>query len=228
MGVIGPNGAGKSTLFHLITGHLRPDAGHVVALDTDVTTMPPDQRARLGLAIAFQAVRLFRGMTVLENVMVGAHAWTHAGFIPAFLRLPTQQREESAIAAAAETALQRVGLESEAHRLAEELPVGQQRAVQVARALCGKPKLLLLDEPASGLRAAERERLASLLEELRREGLAMLLIEHDVAFVTRLAQRVTVMDRGKVIAEGAPAQIRTDPAVVGAYLGQERSRARSN
>src|ERR1700737_1696311 len=163
-------------------------------------------------------------MTVLENVMVGGHAWTHHGFVSAFLRLPDQRREEHAIYAEASQALRRVGLEEASDRLAESLPIGQQRAVQIARALCGRPNLLLLDEPASGLRAAERERLAHLLETLRAEGLSMLLVEHDVAFVTRLASRITVMDRGRVIAEGAPAEIRRDPLVIGAYLGQERER----
>ena len=223
--VIGPNGAGKSTLFHLITGHLRPDTGRVVLQGRDVSGLPPERRARLGMAIAFQAVRLFRGMTVLENVMVGGHAWTHHGFVSAFLRLPNHRREESAISSEAMRALGLVGLAEHADVLAESLPLGLQRAVQVARALCSRPKVLLLDEPASGLRGAERERLAALLENLRGEGLSMLLVEHDVAFVTRLASRITVMDRGRVIAEGSPDEVRRDPLVIGAYLGQERKRA---
>ena len=221
-GIIGPNGAGKTTLFHLITGHLRPNAGRVVLQGQDVTRLPPDQRARHGIAIAFQSVRLFRHMTVLENVMVGAHAWTRHGFWEAFLRLPRHRREEREIRERAEAVLMRVGLEREADRAAELLPIGQQRVMQVARALCGAPRLLLLDEPASGLRAGERERLAGLIDDLRGEGMSMLLIEHDVAFVTRLAERVTVVDRGRVIAEGTPGEIRGDPRVISAYLGQAR------
>lgn len=226
-GVIGPNGAGKSTLFHLITGHLRPNSGRVVFAGRDITRLTPDRRARLGIAIAFQAVRLFRGMSVLENVMVGAHAWTGHGFWEASLRLPRHRREERAILRRAGWALERVGLAAEAPRLAESLPIGQQRAVQIARALCGEPRLLLLDEPASGLRAAERQRLGQLLRDLQHEGLSMLLVEHDVAFVTQLAGRITVLDRGLVIAEGSPQDIRQDPAVISAYLGQERERAAS-
>jgi branched-chain amino acid transport system ATP-binding protein len=225
VGVIGPNGAGKSTLFHLISGHLRPDAGTVLLRGQDITGLPPDGRARLGMAIAFQAVRLFRGMTVLDNVMVGGHAWTRHGFLSAFLRLPDHQVEERAIEAEARRVLQLVGLEREALTAAESLPLGLQRAVQIARALCGRPSLLLLDEPASGLRGAERERLAHLIETLGSEGLSMLLVEHDVAFVSRLAGRITVMDGGRVIAEGTPEEIRRDALVIGAYLGQERDRA---
>ncbi len=222
LGVIGPNGAGKSTLFHLISGHLRPDTGTLHFAGRDITRLPPQERARLGIAIAFQAVRLFRGMSVIENVMVGAQAWTAHGFWEAALRLPRQAREEPQIRDAARGALERVGLTRWSDKDAESLPVGSQRSLQVARAICARPRLLLLDEPASGLRGEERERLATLIFALAAEGLPMLLIEHDVAFVMRLAQQLMVMDRGRVIAQGAPAVVRNDPVVIAAYLGEER------
>lgn len=219
--VIGPNGAGKSTLFGLIGGQLRADAGTVTYDGTRIDRLPPHRRATAGIAVVFQGARVFGGMTVLENVMVGAHAGTHSGFVPAIARLPGHHREEREITARARDCLDRTGLAEWADRQAGALPLGQQRVVQVARALCGQPRLLLLDEPASGLRAAERNRLAALIEELKGEGLTMLLVEHDVAFVTRLADRVTVLDLGRVIAEGTPAQIRADEKVVAAYLGTE-------
>jgi branched-chain amino acid transport system ATP-binding protein len=188
--------------------------------ERDIGGLSPDQRAKLGMAIAFQAVRLFRGMTVLENVMVGAHAWSRAGFLAGALRLPGVRREEREIRARATEALERVGLAGWRDRSAESLPLGQQRALQVARALCARPRLLLLDEPASGLRAPEREALSVLIESLRGDLSAIMLVEHDVAMVTRLADRVTVLDLGAVIAEGAPAAVTADPRVRAAYLGE--------
>ncbi|TDV55382.1 ABC transporter ATP-binding protein [Actinophytocola oryzae] len=219
--VIGPNGAGKSTLFGLIGGQLRADAGTVVYDGDRIDRLPAHRRARTGIAVVFQGARVFAGMTVLENVMVGAHADTRAGFFSAVTRLGRHRADERAIAPTARECLARTGLSDWADRPAEALPLGQQRVVQVARALCGNPRLLLLDEPASGLRAAEREALVNLIAELRAEGLTMLLVEHDVAFVTRLADRVTVLDLGRVIAEGTPAEIRADEKVVAAYLGTE-------
>ena len=219
--VIGPNGAGKSTLFGLIGGQLAPDAGSVRLDGVRIDRLPAHRRARLGISIVFQAARIFPGMTALENVMVGAHATTRAGFAAAALRLPVHRREEREIRERAAECLRRAGIEEWAHRPAEELPLGQQRALQLARALCGQPRLLLLDEPASGLRTAERERLATLVEDLRGSGLTILLVEHDVAFVMRLADRVTVLDLGRVIAEGTAAEIRADPRVVAAYLGSD-------
>ena len=177
------------------------------------------------MSIAFQAVRLFRGLSVLENVMVGAQAWTSHGFLEAALRLPRHHLEERGIREAAEEALEQVGLQDLAGQQAESLPLGRQRSLQVARALCGRPSLLLLDEPASGLRSAEREDLSRLLAGLRQGGLTMLLVEHDVAFVTRLADRVTVLDRGRVISEGRPEEIRRDAAVIAAYLGRSSASA---
>jgi branched-chain amino acid transport system ATP-binding protein len=222
-GVIGPNGAGKSTLFSLISGHLRPDSGILRYQEARIDRLPPHRRARLGIAIAFQGARLFRGMTVLENVMVGAHSWTLHGFVAAALRLPRHRHEEPEIRARAQEVLELVGLEAWSGRQAESLPLGQQRVLQVARALCARPRLLLLDEPASGLRAGERGALADLLQRLRGGGLTMMLVEHDVAFVTRLADQVTVLDLGEVVAEGTPAQISSDERVVDAYLGEGAS-----
>jgi branched-chain amino acid transport system ATP-binding protein len=220
-GVIGPNGAGKSTLFNLIAGHLRPDRGGFTYRGRRIDGLPPHRRASDGIAIVFQAARIFRGMTCLENVMVGAHAWTRHGFVAGALRLPRHRAEERAIRARSEQVLDRVGLSSWAARDAGSLPLGQQRALQMARALCAEPRLLLLDEPASGLRAAERETLVGLVTQLHRDGLTMMLIEHDVGFVTRLADRLTVLDLGEVIAEGTPAEVTRDQRVVSAYLGKE-------
>jgi branched-chain amino acid transport system ATP-binding protein len=224
-GVIGPNGAGKSTLFNLISGHLSPDRGTIAWQGRRIDHLAPHERARLRISIVFQAARLFLGMTVLENVMVGAHVWTRHGFAEAALRLPRHFREEREIRRRAEEAVERVGLGAWATTSAESLPLGQQRSLQVARALCGEPELLLLDEPASGLRAGEKQALAALLGQLKADGLTMMLIEHDVGFVSGLADAVTVLDLGKVIAEGRPDQVRRNPAVITAYIGKEAGHA---
>jgi branched-chain amino acid transport system ATP-binding protein len=220
-GVIGPNGAGKSTLCNLISGHLLPQAGSITLNGKRIDRLAPHARARLGIAIVFQGARIFPGMSVLENVMVGAHARSRSGVFAAALRLPGQRAEERRIEASALAALERVGLSEWAGREAEDLPLGQQRRLQVARALAGEPELLLLDEPASGLRAGERESLSELITQLRSEGMTIMLIEHNVAMVTRLADTITVLDLGEVIAEGTPDEIRTDERVIKAYLGTE-------
>jgi branched-chain amino acid transport system ATP-binding protein len=223
--VIGPNGAGKSTLFNLISGHLSPDRGTIAYRGQRIDGLSPHARARLRISIVFQAARLFHGMTVLENVMVGAHVWSRHGFVEAALRLPRHRSEEREIRRRAEEAIERTGLSDWAAASAEALPLGQQRSLQVARALCGEPELLLLDEPASGLRAGEREALAALLGQLKADGLTMMLIEHDVGFVSGLADVITVLDLGTVIAEGPPGQISRDPAVIAAYIGTGQDHA---
>jgi branched-chain amino acid transport system ATP-binding protein len=224
-GIVGANGAGKSTLFGLIAGQLAPDQGEIRFRDRDITALPPHRRAGLRIAIVFQAARLFRGMTALENVMVGAHGVSRHGFAEAMLRLPRHVREERSIRQRAQESLDRVGLSGRAGVAAESLPIGQQRMLQVARALCSQPDLLLLDEPASGLRAHERRALSDLLAELKPSGLTMMLIEHDVAFVSGLADTITVLDLGIVIAEGSPAEVWSDRRVVAAYLGEEAASA---
>jgi branched-chain amino acid transport system ATP-binding protein len=218
-GIIGPNGAGKSTLLHLISGNLLPDEGTIALRDERIERLTPHERAGRGISIVFQGARIFRGMTVLENVMVGAHCRARHGFVEAVLAAPRHAREERLIREIARESLERVGLGALGNRAAESLPLGQQRSLQVARALAGAPGLLLLDEPASGLRAGERREFAALLGRLRDEGLTMLLIEHDVALVTSVADRVTVLDLGEVIAEGTPAAVCRNEAVVAAYLG---------
>jgi branched-chain amino acid transport system ATP-binding protein len=218
-GLIGPNGAGKSTLFSLITGRLTPDQGTAVFDGRQLFGLPAERRARAGVGVVFQSAPVFERMTVLENAMVGAHARTRAGFLDALVRTPRHRREERLIRDRAHTALTRVGLADRADVLAGALPLGDRRGVALARALCGEPRLLLLDEPASGLRAGEREELAELLGRLREDGLTMMLVEHDVAFVARLADRITVLASGAVIAEGTPDRVLADPAVADAYLG---------
>ncbi|HXD62255.1 MAG TPA: ABC transporter ATP-binding protein [Lacisediminihabitans sp.] len=224
-GVIGPNGAGKSTLFGLISGHLRPDAGHVYLDGDRIDRLAPHRRAKRGIAIVFQGARLFPELSVLENVAVGATGRTRAGIFAAALRTPAQRREEREIYADSHEALRRVGLESWADRDPSQLPLGVQRRVQFARALVGRPKLLLLDEPASGLRAGERSELEELIRELAATGMTVLLIEHDVGLVMRLSDRITVLDLGSVIAEGVPEEIRQNQRVIDAYLGTKESHA---
>jgi branched-chain amino acid transport system ATP-binding protein len=218
-GIIGPNGAGKSTLFNLIAGHLSASAGRIFLRDEAIEGLPSHERARRGIAIVYQGARIFRGMSVLENVLVGAHRRGRSGVLHAALQSGRQRREEGELRALAEGLLAEVGLAGLGDRPAESLPLGQQRALQLARALAADPAVLLLDEPASGLRDVERAHLARLIRGLRERGLTILLVEHDVALVTSLSDRITVLALGSVIADGAPATIREDRAVIDAYLG---------
>lgn len=219
-GVIGPNGAGKSTLLALISGHLVPDSGSIEFAGHRIDRQPPHRIAHDGLAIVFQAARIFKGMSVLENVMVGAHCWTHSGFLAGVLKLSRARREERLIRERAIAATERVGLGGWRDRPAESLPLGQQRELQVARALCGRPLLLLLDEPASGLRASERASLAELIRSLHKEHMTVVLVEHDVGMVTAVCNRMTALDQGAVIATGTPAEVIANKQVRAVHLGE--------
>jgi ABC-type branched-subunit amino acid transport system ATPase component/ABC-type branched-subunit amino acid transport system permease subunit len=215
--LIGPNGAGKSTTFNLITGVLRPTGGTISVLGNKIANARPQQVAKLGISRTFQHVKLVPDMTVLENVAIGAHLRGHAGALSSMFRL--DRADEARLLAEAARQIERVGLADQIDALAGSLSLGQQRIVEIARALCVDPMLLLLDEPAAGLRHMEKQRLATLLRQLRDGGMSVLLVEHDMGFVMDLANRVVVLDFGTKIAEGAPEAIKTNPEVIKAYLG---------
>ncbi len=217
VGLIGPNGAGKSTTFNLLTGVTRPSGGQVRFLGRDISGLAPPRIAQLGIARSFQHVKLVPGMSVIENVALGAHLRGRAGPVSAMLQL--DRVEEARLFAEAQRQIVRVGLASQADQPADRLALGQQRVVEIARALCLDPILLLLDEPAAGLRHAEKAELAILLRRLRGDGVTVLLVEHDMDFVMNLADRLVVMEFGSKLAEGPAAAIRTNPAVIEAYLG---------
>ena len=221
VGLIGPNGAGKTTLFNCISGVDSPDAGRITFEDQDLARMKPHRRARLGIARTFQNLQLFSSMTVLENCMVSFDAFARRGLVGDALRLPWARFEEHRARERAMAMLHFVDIESAAGVRTGDLPTGVQRRVELARALCLRPKLLLLDEPAAGLDADETVELAGFLRMARdRLDVSMLLVDHDMSLVMRVCDHITVLDFGRVIATGEPSAIRSDPAVITAYLGE--------
>jgi branched-chain amino acid transport system ATP-binding protein len=225
--LIGPNGAGKTTFFNCITGIYQPTRGEMVIASKDkkkkrLNGLKPNQVTEQGLARTFQNIRLFQNMTVLENVMIGRHCRMHAGIPGAVFRNARTRREEKAAVEDSYRMLEKIGLEKYVNEYAKNLPYGAQRRLEIARAMATEPFILLLDEPAAGMNARETKELDSLIVRIRdQEGISILLIEHDMKLVMSLSDRIIVVDYGRKIAEGTPEEIKNNPAVIKAYLGEE-------
>lgn len=220
--LIGPNGAGKTTLLNIISGIYSPDNGDIVFNGENISGSAPAKIALKGISRTFQHVELFGNMTVLENVMAGRYLKTKSGFISSGLKLPSALREEKEIKKKSGEVLEYIGLKNRENELASNLPIGDERMLEIGRALATRPKLLLLDEPASGLNEAETIRLTSFIQRLRDEqGITIILVEHDMGLVMNLSENIVVLDFGEKIAEGSPEEIKNNKLVIDAYLGAE-------
>ena len=219
--LIGPNGAGKTTAFNLVTGLLPVSKGSIYFGDIDITGLPPYKIAALGIARTFQNIRIFPNMTVLENVMVGMHTRTGKGFFSAALRLPGLMREEKYIRKEAQKYLEFVGLDHLAFQNAGSLPFGQQRILEISRALATQPKLLLLDEPAAGLNSQETIKICELIKNILNTGVTVFLVEHDMELVMSISDTIFVLNNGSLITSGKPAEVQSNAEVIRAYLGED-------
>lgn len=221
VGLIGPNGAGKTTVFNCITGNYRPEHGHILFAGEDVTGLRPHRLVERGIARTFQSIRLFGRLPVLENVLSGRHCRLRAGLLASMLHTPSQRREEREAVARCMQELAFVGLADHHAEAASSLSYGNQRLLEIARALASDPRLLILDEPAGGMNDQETVALIDLIGAIRDRGITVLLIEHDMRLVMRICEKLVVLENGTLIAQGAPDEVRSNPAVIEAYLGAD-------
>lgn len=219
--IIGPNGAGKTTLFNCISGVLKADGGEILLTGESIMKFPPHKRAEAGISRTFQNVAIFPEMSVLENVLVGRHCQSKSEMLKAGFRTISMRKEEKELEEKAWEYLEFVSLEEQANKLAGELPLGDQRMLEIARALATEPKIVLLDEPAGGLNTKETERLAELIHQIRKSGVTVLLVEHDMNLVMDISDEILVINFGEKLAEGDPKSVKTNPDVINAYLGED-------